>query len=506
MKEREISLIDLMIDILLHWRGIIIAMLLGGILMGAVGFARANAAMQVQLEQQRQEQQHQEQQHQEQMASEQGGNEEDYLRNQLTETQLANVSTVLTYKKLYEEHLEYLQNSELMKIDPMRVARAEFTFRISSEDMEQTNNLQSIYRNLLTGSGLYEWLADEKDMPASVNELISLDISTVYANGNMLLAQDTLGVTLSYAEEEGCKELKELVWEYLQSKQKELALTVGEHQLVLLDDSFSYVTDVNLLDKQRSYAANVVSYQTAYAKAADALEEKEKQYYELMLLKQGDVVETTLMEEEKEASQTTSAKTMNRADIISSAIKYLILGMLLAAFLCAFVLFLQYIMNNRLRSLDSMAEIYKVPQLGSIPQAMEKKRFMGIIDKWLVNLRNRGRRIFTPQEALVLAATAVKIAAQKHDTSQVAVIGCDIKGATLSYVQQLKENLAKDGVDLTLLNNILYDAEAMECLAGTHAAILLETCGSTLYTEVEQELELLMRQEIVILGGILVEG
>lgn len=501
MKEREISLIDLMIDILLHWRGIIIAMLVGGILAGAIGFVRANTAMQVQLEQQ-----HQEQQHQEQMASEQGGSEEDYLRNQLTETQLANVSTVLTYKKLYEEYLEYLQNSELMKMDPMRVARAEFTFRISSEDMEQTNNLQSIYRNLLTGSGLYEWLADEKDMPASVNELISLDISTVYANGNILLAQDTLGVTLSYAEEEGCKELKELVWEYLQSKQKELALTVGEHQLVLLDDSFSYVTDVNLLDKQRSYAANIVSYQTTYAKAADALEEKEKQYYELMLLKQGDAVETALMEDEKESFQTTSVVTMNRADIISSAVKYLILGMLLAAFLYVFMIFVQYIMSSKLRITDNITDIYSIPQLGSIPSENVKNRFLGIVDKWLLKLRNHRKRIFTPQEALVLATTAVKIAAQKNSITQMAVIGCDMKEEVLNYAQQLKASLAKDGVDLILLNNILYDAEAMERLSNVPAAILMETTGSTLYAEVEQELIVLKRQEILILGGIMIEG
>ena len=41
MKEREISLVDLLVEILLRWRVIVVFMLIGGILLGGFGFVRS---------------------------------------------------------------------------------------------------------------------------------------------------------------------------------------------------------------------------------------------------------------------------------------------------------------------------------------------------------------------------------------------------------------------------------------------------------------------------------
>lgn len=505
MKEREISLVDLVLEILLHWRGIIIAMLIGGLLLGTVGYGRANVALRAQTKDQEEIEQ-KVQKWQGQSETGQLEMEEAYLREELTETQLANVNTALTYKALYEDMLVYQQQSELMKIDPMNAARAELTFQIFSEDMERTYNLQSLYRNLLTGSGLYEWLVNERGMSSSVNELISLDNSTIFANGNILLTQDTLGVTIYYPDEEGCKALKELVSEYLQDKHRDLSGTVGEHEIVLLDDSFSYVVNTGLMDKQRNYAVNIASYQTSYSRAVDALEEDEKRYYRLQLAKQGDILEDDILDEESEENaQENSAGPLTRVSVLNSAVKYLILGMLLAAFLSAFVLFLRYIMNSRLRMADNLNDIYGISQMGTISQEKRQKRFLNVIDQWIMALRNHGKRIFTTQEALTLAIAAVKISALKNDLTKVAIAGCDMKETVLSYVDQMKEQLAEEGIELLTLNNILYDAEAMERLTDIQAAVLMETVGSTLYTEVEQELEMLKRQGVMVLGGILTE-
>ncbi len=41
MQEREISLIDLLVEILLRWRVLVICMLIGGSLMGGLSFVRS---------------------------------------------------------------------------------------------------------------------------------------------------------------------------------------------------------------------------------------------------------------------------------------------------------------------------------------------------------------------------------------------------------------------------------------------------------------------------------
>ena len=58
------------------------------------------------------------------------------------------------------------------------------------------------------------------------------------------------------------------------------------------------------------------------------------------------------------------------------------------------------------------------------------------------------------------------------------------------------------------MRSILYpssNAEAMEKMDAMQGAVLVEKAGSTLYNEVAGELELLKRQDIRVLGGIIVE-
>ena len=55
------------------------------------------------------------------------------------------------------------------------------------------------------------------------------------------------------------------------------------------------------------------------------------------------------------------------------------------------------------------------------------------------------------------------------------------------------------------MDNVLYNSETLEQLEAAKGVVLVEKVGSTLYTEIAKELELLKRQEIQVLGGIVVE-
>ena len=78
-------------------------------------------------------------------------------------------------------------------------------------------------------------------------------------------------------------------------------------------------------------------------------------------------------------------------------------------------------------------------------------------------------------------------------------------GAAEQVCTQIKSALAKEQIDVCVLNNVLYDAEAMGRLESAEAAVLVETAGVTMYDEITQELQLLNRQKIEVLGGIVVE-
>ena len=80
-----------------------------------------------------------------------------------------------------------------------------------------------------------------------------------------------------------------------------------------------------------------------------------------------------------------------------------------------------------------------------------------------------------------------------------------MNGSALKAAEAIKKTLEDSGIEMTVLNNVLYDLSAMEHLQDVKGAFLLEKAGETLHEEITKELELLKRQEIKVLGVIVVE-
>lgn len=176
----------------------------------------------------------------------------------------------------------------------------------------------------------------------------------------------------------------------------------------------------------------------------------------------------------------------------------------MAAFIYAFILFMIYIFNTKIRATDSLQELYDIPQLGMVPSEENDKKVFGFIDKWIISLRNHNKRQFTSEEALELASVAAKMAAGKETLHELSLMGSGLKEHSFDICEKIKERLKKDGIQVNILNNVLYDAQMMGELEKAKGVILVESANITLYNEIFEELELLKRQGIKVLGGILV--
>ena len=217
-------------------------------------------------------------------------------------------------------------------------------------------------------------------------------------------------------------------------------------------------------------------------------------YYDL--LTGGDGILSEEEEDEEEAAE-------ELAQNPSVSKKYIVLGAFMFVFLYAGVLFVIYIMNGKLRTSDELQPLFNISQLGLVVKEEGKKKF--IVDRWIDALRNRGKRRFTREQSLELAAAAVKISAQKQELNAVCLIGCDLKAGADAVCQALKERLDREKLEVMILDNVLYDAEAMERLGKSQGVVLVEKAMSTMCEEIARELELAQRQGIQVLGGIVVE-
>ena len=95
------------------------------------------------------------------------------------------------------------------------------------------------------------------------------------------------------------------------------------------------------------------------------------------------------------------------------------------------------------------------------------------------------------------------MAAAKVGTGKICLVGCGLTGQALEVCETIRDGLAKEGSHAEILNNVLYDAQAMCRLEGAGAAVLVERAQSTLYSEIAREAELFRRQGITVLGGII---
>lgn len=482
MKEREINIVDLMVQILLHWRVLVVWMIGGAVLFGIFSYVRSDSAAK---------------QKQTQTEAMIMGEPEKWF----TEEEILNAGYVVGYEKNYLEKEKYLENSPLMYLDSNHISKAEVTIAVTAEDRQRSCDIAKVYKDIAESGELTEKVAEDTGIETlGVSELLHLDQTTEAVSsidGARIISiskawdeeTNTFRITAVYDEEAKCQAMLDSAVAFIMKKQRNIENMLGEHEICVVNESIGVVSDMEIANLQTTLLNDIGDMKKKLSDIKKELTDREQQYYELLM---SDTVKT----EEMAASMTVSAPKVS--------IKYVLMGAALAAFVYAFTILLEYIFNTKIRATDSMQELYGLPQLGIIPAKTGKKKVLDTVDKWIISIQNRNKRQFTSEEALELAIVAAKMAAGKELLQNVCLMGCGMKEYSLEICEKIKARLDEEGIRTAILNNVLYDAQMLEDLEDAKGAILVENAGSTLYSEIAEELEVLKRQGIKALGGIVV--
>lgn len=490
MEEREIDLLDMIADILSHWRGLLAALIIGAILMG--GFSYVKSYRNVQRIQSVE---------QEVLNRQSVDNQIEQLEQQLTPTQALAVQALIEQEKTYARQKAYMENSLSMQLDPEQIAERDLIYSITMENPEQSCLLTQVYTDLINSTSMYQWIEEKTGIAANVvGELVYTeagrnDRAVVNNARNGVAAnpmKSNVKIIVRDAQEPDCDQLAEAVKEYMTEQQKTLEQRLGTHQLILLSDTGATVADANLRNLQRNSVNDLATLVTAVGKAKTDLTAEQQQYYDLLTWEESETVEA-------EQSDVTGEQPAVSPSISK---KYVLLGAVLFAFVYAGILFLIYIFNSKIRVSDELQTLYHIPQIGVVVRDSGKQF---VFDKWIDDLRHYGKRKFNAEQSMELAFAAVKIAAAKNRLNSICLMGCNLDAGAGKVCETLKTALEKEQLNVTVLDNVLYNAEAMEKVDAMTGVVLVEKAGSTLYNEIAGELELLKRQEIAVLGGIVVE-
>ena len=490
MEERKIDLLDMIADILSHWRGLLVALIIGAILMG--GFSYVKSYRNVQSEQEAEEEPElDEMSVEEQLAQ---------LEDSLSDSEKISVAATVDDEREYLYKDTYYRESIYMHLDPLNIARTELVYRIQAEDGSLAQRLGTVYKNIVGGVGVYDWVEQQAGIPAEyAAELISVstDPAIFVGNGaqNISIGSDSLKVTVMQKDEKTCEQLAEAVNSYMEEQQKNLAEKLGSHELILLSETSGKIISTDTMVRQIDYGNQLINLKAGIASAKAGFTEDQQKYYDLL----------TWEEKAKEAEMDHKDAATEEEPVLESPSvgkKYVLLGAVLFAFVYAGILFLLYIFNSKIRVSDELQNLYHIPQIGVVVKD-SKKKF--ILDKWVDDLRHYGKRKFDAKQSMELAVAAVKIAAVKNKLNTICLMGCNLEAGAGSVCENLKTALEKEGINVTVLDNVLYNAESMEKVDTMTGVVLVEKAGSTLYNEIANELALLKRQDIAILGGIIVE-
>ncbi len=494
MQTREIDLLDMIADVLSHWRGLIVALVLGAVLLG--GFSYTRSFRTIQNVQQPETVVQEETTVEEQLTQ---------LEQNLDDKSLATVLAVVDDEKEYDLKKTYSENSIYMQLNPLQTAQTELIYQLQTADGSMDGQLGALYTSLLNNVGLYDWVAQQTGIEAGyVGELISAEtVSTLTIQSKteklqqeMFLGTNCVKVSILQSDAETCQKLADAVKDYISEEQKQLNNELDQHALVLVSETTGSVMNKDLMDEQIQCRNEIASLQSTIAATKADFTEEQKKYYELLTWEEAEHSE----QPEQPAQSVTAEVESKPTPTISK--KYVLLGAVLFAFAYAVVICMVYIFNTRLREADELQSIYGIPQIGLVVRESGRKVFL---DKWVNSLRHYGKRKFTAEQSMELAFEAIKIAAVKNGLNNICLMGCNMSAGADKVCESLKAALEKEQISVSVLDNVLYDAEAMAKMSAMQGAVLVEKSGSTLYNEVASELELLKRQDIRVLGGIIVE-
>lgn len=184
-------------------------------------------------------------------------------------------------------------------------------------------------------------------------------------------------------------------------------------------------------------------------------------------------------------------------DVVMGAVMSLVL------YVCIYVLYVVY--NPYISIEDDLEAIYDIPQIGVIAEEQRSVKKAKRIDEAILNLKNRIDKRPVGVKALNIVYVYIKLVAQKKGYDRVCLVGCEMKEHSVYVCEQLKKALEKKNIQVDIYNSLLYDSKMMNRLENVQCVVLVEGAGTTKYKEIQQELELLRKLDVDVLGGVIVQ-
>lgn len=371
---------------------------------------------------------------------------------------------------LFVDQQIYMDESLYVNLDPYNHFQSVVIFYLETDyqvlpDMtyqntDKTNILVNAYAAMLRSDAVVKALAEVLQIqPRYLRELYSVNVSE---------AARMITVTLLHSQESCAQALQMEVLAQLQEITDNLGESIGTHTLKLLEQSVDSRTDVSLLTLRKDNEEYLERMQRSLDEAQLALD----------------------------ACQPPVLVDVSVWSILKKAVVFAVLGVVAGVGCVAVWAWCAHAVTTKVYSGRLLCRRTGVKILGCMAVIEVKNPVDRKLRVW------EGRNMAPVQERVEVLA--LDIAQRCSDVKKLLLTGAGDMEVGQPLIQAL--NKAMPGVVISSCGSILDSVQAVEALASADAALLVEQCDRSLYTDVADELVMIKDYGVKLLGCILLNG
>lgn len=461
---REINLADLFWEILLSWRkcicfGILFAIVLSG-MKYFMDVRSYHASQNIDVEKE---------------------------KSNLEQEEMEQLSDAVALQGRVDEYEKYQEKSALMQLDPYAKPVLELQFYVQSDyiinytsdhERDYTPELVAMYCNYVNSGEMAQKVIAEAALAVSSEDF--RELLSVSSSGS------TVSISVSYAEAGKLNGVSKAVKAFLEEKEPELQ-EVGSHKLELIDESQSVVVDTALAEKKNTIADNVATLEYQLKNMKNSMSDKQTALFDIEVSE----MRGEELEEEEEPG---------------FSVLFVILGGMLGVILVCIWIACKIIFTTKLQSSEEINSLYGVRLLGEVELPdNRKKHFLAIIDNWILNLRNRGKKKLPINQQIEVIAANIALLCKRQGLDCIYMTGSEYEKVDKAILDKLKQKLSGQEIKVKDGGNMLYDASSLQSGIENGHIMLVEQRNVSAYDEIYAELDLLAQYGSEVLGGIVLE-
>lgn len=396
----------------------------------------------------------------------------------LSQQELAGVNEYLLKVNDLEKMKKYMEESPSMKVDAHNIDTINIQYYVNADE-SVSQELVIAYRNFIIRGGLVSAL---KNSGISIEENYLQELVTCDSvSYNSEVKNNIFNVIIYAADKQECYNIANKTADVLKAYQKTLSESVKSHDLEQIEMSYSKTTDISLDKRQKDNLDTLIE-------TSELIGDMDDDFSAAQLAKIKE-----LLAKEDGAENGESEAVQTKTSVMSSVVKYFVLGFALGAFLSLAVIVIAYIVSGKLKYINELQVRYGMRCFGGL-SVSKKNYFKKLSDKWFYSDYPSDVML---QEKLILSKIASTV--RNIELDEIAVVGA-FNDSVSDEISKIVEKVNERGIKCEIIGDILGNADAIDMLCKSKKVILAEQIGKSRIRNINQELLMCEHQNVEVVG------